>query len=281
MARVIIGRDYTMSNPILAASLALGLAYSIGVSAQSGPPRGGPGLEMRGAGPGAPGIDILAVEPIEFGEPVLDAPFSADAVTEMTQNLPDGNRIERRSISRLARDGAGRIRREQALPAIGPIVVEPERRMITISEPMHRVQYLLDPLRKMAIKSTVPPSPPARGGLPSRGTPNLPGPEITSVRLGARLIAGLQTEGTRETMTIPAGRIGNVRAIDVVTERWYSSDLKTVVESRRTDPRNGTVVYQLFNIVRLEPAASLFQVPSDYTVVENPRPSFGPPPRRN
>ena len=273
-----------MSNPILAGSLALGLAFSLGVSAQSGPPRGrgrGPGLGMRGAGPAAPSIDILGVEPIEFGEPVLDAPFSADAVAEMTQNLPDGNRIERRSTSTLARDGRGRTRREQALPTIGPIVVEPERRMITLSDPMQRVHYLLDPVRKMAIKSTVPPSPPARSGLPSRGTPNLPGPEITSVRLGTRLIGGLQTEGTRETMTIPAGRFGNARAIEVATERWYSSDLKIVVESRRTDPRNGTVLYQLFNIVRLEPAASLFQVPSDYTVVENPRPSFGPPPRRN
>ncbi len=269
-----------MSNPILAVSMALGLAFSIGVSAQSGPPRGrgpGPGLGMRGAGPAAPGIDILGVEPIEFGEPVLDAPFSADAVTEMTQNLPDGNRIERRSSSTLARDGRGRTRREQALPTIGPIVVEPERRLITVSDPMQRVQYLLDPVRKMAIKSTVPPSPPGRGGLPSRGTR----PDITSVRLGTRLIGGLQTEGTRETMTIPAGRFGNARAIEVATERWYSSDLKIVVESRRTDPRNGTVLYQLFNIVRLEPAALLFQVPSDYTVVENPRPSFGSPPRRN
>ncbi|MEO8257718.1 MAG: hypothetical protein ABI868_10285 [Acidobacteriota bacterium] len=270
-----------MSNPILAASLALGLAFSIGVSAQSGPPRGrGPGPGMRGGGPGLPGIDILGVEPIEFGEPILDLPFSADAVTDMTQTLPDGNRIERRSTSTLARDSVGRTRREQALPPIGPIVVEPERRMITISDPTQRVHYLLDPVRKMAIKSTVPSSPRSRGELPSRGTPNLPRPEITSIRLGTRPIAGLQAEGTRETLTIPAARFGNVRAIDVVTERWYAADLKVVVESRRTDPRDGTVLYQLFNIVRLEPAASLFQVPPDYTVVDSPRPSPGPP-RRN
>ena len=54
-----------------------------------------------------------------------------------------------------------------------------------------------------------------------------------------------------------------------------------VVESRRTDPRNGEVLYQLVNVIRVEPAADLFQVPSDYTVVERARPSFRPPPRQN
>jgi hypothetical protein len=79
-------------------------------------------------------------------------------------------------------------------------------------------------------------------------------------------------------MTIPAGAFGNLRPIDIVTERWYSPELKVVVESRRTDPRNGEVLYRLVNVIRVEPAADLFQVPSDYTVVERARPSFRPPP---
>ena len=62
-----------------------------------------------------------------------------------------------------------------------------------------------------------------------------------------------------------------------VTERWYSPELKVVVESKRTDPRNGEVLYRLVNVVRVEPAADLFQVPPDYTVVERARPSFRPP----
>ena len=86
---------------------------------------------MRGPGPGGAGIDIMGVEPIEFGEPVLGAPFSAGAITEMAQDLPDGNRIERRSTSTIARDGSGRTRREQTLPPIGPVVVEPAPRIIT------------------------------------------------------------------------------------------------------------------------------------------------------
>ena len=84
---------------------------------------------------GFPPIDIMGVEPLEFGEVVRGAPFSAEATTEMIQELRDGNRIEQRSTVTIARDGTGRIRREQALPPIGPVVPDPEVRMITISDP--------------------------------------------------------------------------------------------------------------------------------------------------
>ena len=260
-----------MQGRVVVSCVAL-VALGALLSAQGGPPRG-PG---RGPGPGGPGIDIMGVEPIEFGEPVLGAPFSADAITEMTQDLPDGNRIERRSTSTIARDGSGRTRREQTLPLIGPVVVEPAPRIITISDPTQRLMYLLDPMRKTAMKSSAPQGPPPRRGPPPQGAPpRPPRPEITSDRLGTREIAGVRVEGTRETMTIPAGAFGNVRPIEIVTERWYSAELKIVMESRRTDPRNGEVLYRLVNVVRAEPAADLFQVPSDYTVVERPRPSFG------
>jgi hypothetical protein len=36
--------------------------------------------------------------------------------------------------------------------------------------------------------------------------------------------------------------------------------------TKRTDPRMGETVFQLTNIQKQEPAATLFQVPSDYTV---------------
>ena len=71
---------------------------------------------------GLPPIDIRGVEPLQFGEVVRGAPFSAEAMTEMTQELRDGNRIEQRSTVVIARDGAGRTRREQALPPIGPVI---------------------------------------------------------------------------------------------------------------------------------------------------------------
>jgi hypothetical protein len=76
-------------------------------------------------------------------------------------------------------------------------------------------------------------------------------------------------EGTRLTLTIPAGKIGNERPIVTVNERWYSQELQTVVLTKNSDPRMGETTYRLTNINRGEPDPSLFQVPADYTVKEN------------
>ena len=43
-------------------------------------------------------------------EIVKNAPYSAEAVTDRTQVLMDGNRIVRKSVTLLARDSAGRTR---------------------------------------------------------------------------------------------------------------------------------------------------------------------------
>lgn len=88
--------------------------------------------------------------------------------------------------------------------------------------------------------------------------------------LGTRMIEGVQAEGTRTTMTIPAGQMGNERPIEIVSERWYSPELKMEVMTKRHDPRFGETTYQLNNIQRIEPLPSLFQAPPDYTVEEGP-----------
>jgi len=84
------------------------------------------------------------------------------------------------------------------------------------------------------------------------------------------VIEGVEAEGTRTTITIPAGEIGNERAIEIVSERWYSPELQTVVMTRHSDPRFGENSYTLTNISRTEPDKSLFDVPAGYTVKEEP-----------
>ena len=44
-----------------------------------------------------------------------------------------------------------------------------------------------------------------------------------SEALGKQNIEGVEAEGTRSTVTIPAGKIGNELPIDIVSERWYST----------------------------------------------------------
>jgi hypothetical protein len=88
--------------------------------------------------------------------------------------------------------------------------------------------------------------------------------------LGKQMIESVEAEGMRTTVTIPTGEIGNERPIEIVSERWYSPELQLVVMTRHSDPRQGETTYKLTNINRTEPAKSLFEVPSDYTIKESP-----------
>jgi hypothetical protein len=84
-------------------------------------------------------------------------------------------------------------------------------------------------------------------------------------QLGKQIIEGVEAEGSRTTVTIPAGEIGNEKPIVIVSERWYSPELQMVIMSKHSDPRSGETIYRLTNISRLEPAKALFEVPGDYT----------------
>lgn len=129
-----------------------------------------------------------------------------------------------------------------------------------------------------------PPPPPADGAtwVEREGEVSVLGPGVNMTRwssddvqveeLGTREIEGIQANGTRRTVTIAAGAIGNEQPMQIVSERWYSPELKTVVLTRRSDPRMGEHTYRLTGIVRGEPDPSLFQVPADYTVVALPEP---------
>jgi hypothetical protein len=59
-------------------------------------------------------------EQLISGTPVKGSPYSAQAVTETTQTLADGNRITQKSTAMVYRDALGRERREETLPVIGP-----------------------------------------------------------------------------------------------------------------------------------------------------------------
>jgi hypothetical protein len=106
--------------------------------------------------------------------------------------------------------------------------------------------------------------------------------DVKEEQLGKQIIEGVEAEGTRTTVTIAAGEIGNERPIEIVSERWFSPELQLVVMTRNSDPRTGETTYKLTNINRSEPAKSLFEVPSDYTIKEGPGigPRIAPLPRK-
>jgi hypothetical protein len=90
--------------------------------------------------------------------------------------------------------------------------------------------------------------------------------KATTKDLGTRDFNGIKAEGKLRSYEIPAGEIGNRNPIVVSDESWYAPDLQVTVYTKHSDPRSGESVFHLDNLKREEPAASLFAVPSDYTV---------------
>ena len=220
-------------------------------------------------------VEMMMAEPLDVGDPVTDAPYSAVVTTEIVQVLADGNRIERRSTSSVARDSQGRVRRTRRLAAVGPLLPRGDAEIVTINDPVARVHYSLDTNRKVATQLPMMftkrlEGPPAAAAAHLAGQPR----DVRTETLGTRSIDGITAEGTRSVVIIAAGAIGNQAPIEIVSERWFSPELQTVVLSRRSDPRFGETTFRLENIDRSEPAPELFEIPSDFTVQAG-RPPFG------
>lgn len=230
------------------------------------------------------------------GKVVKGVPYEAEAMTEIVQTLADGNRIVRKTTSAVFRDSDGRTRREQALGAIGPLVASGGTPPTAfIHDPVAGVSYVLEAETRVARRMPMPPphQRPAKDDGDEVDKPGdffftiavpgpdgrmpLPGhaerralPKAETEALGHQTIEGIDAEGTRSTTTIPAGDIGNEREMKIVSERWYSAELQTVVLSKRTDPRLGETTYRLTGISRNEPDHALFEVPAGFTVKEGP-----------
>jgi hypothetical protein len=258
--------------------------------------------------------EVGSVEPTENVPPITGAPFTADATTEFTQALADGNRIEQRYSTSIARDGRGRTRREQEMALVGPLTVlqldraktsaaavggrgqtvwlsaPGPQRLVVITDPVEHVSYTLYEQTKEALRSAalvvqrLEDLKALEAKLKRAEADNLRAVEAKRAEaarggaarqqgevvedLGTRQIEGVAARGTRTTKTIPAGEIGNLAPINLVTERWFSDELGMAVRITRSDPRSGETVYRLTNIVRAEPPPDLFAVPPDYKIVE-------------
>ena len=217
------------------------------------------------------------------------APYSGDATTEFTQVLGDGNRIQRKTVTRTFRDSEGRTRREQSTSVNGV-----EKVSVTIVDPVAGASWVLDPENRTATQSRSFFAAGAgqrsggggRGGaapMPPTVAPGVAPPTMAPARvaegdeqpakeeLGQKAIEGIMAEGSRTTTTIPAGKIGNAQPIKVVSEQWFSPDLQVIIMTRHADPRSGETLYRLTNIIRGEQDRSLFEVPADYTIQEGRR----------
>ena len=232
-------------------------------------------------------IEFFSSELVAGGEVITGAPYTATAVTESTQTLADGNRIVDKSSSFVARDSQGRTRRDMTLHRIGTMDVNVPKPTYFINDPVTHTQYVVTGNEATKIvrsegtwnqglpivttrrieqngvvrESTIETRRASTEKLPA-GKWEEVSREVKREDLGTQTIEGVSAEGHRETVTIPAGQIGNERPIDMVTEIWTSPELHTVVLRKHSDPRMGETVFRLTDIKRAEPDASLFQPPA-------------------
>jgi hypothetical protein len=254
------------------------------------------------------GVGMLGKPP---GAPVQGAPYSATITNESVQTLADGTRITQSTTGTIARDSQGRTRQDASLPAIGNLSAADAPHLVFIQDPVTQTAYTLNLTDKTAQKMPALPMNLATTGAISGAVsgsmsggkvlmqmsdsaisasgappPPLPPPpmmmqrtfiasgnqgQVNTEDLGTQTMESVQVTGARTTRTIPTGEIGNDRPISIVTEVWTSPDLKTIVYSKRNDPRMGEQTFQLTNIVRSEPDAALFTVPADFRIVDGPQ----------
>jgi hypothetical protein len=238
------------------------------------PPFGGP-------------MELMGFEGMHGGKTVKGAPFSATATSETTETLQDGSVIRRTSQVTMYRDSQGRSRHEATFTGFGPLTASgTPKKMVMISDPVAGVHIMLDDEQKVAHKSTLhvhgegsaneKSDPAFEGRMQERMQKEEAAGLLKKESLGTQTINGVVAEGTRTTHIIPVGQIGNEKALQVVSERWYSADLQIVLKSTRTDPRTGTTTYTVTSIQRTEPAATLFAVPAGYSVQAGGRGPGGP-----
>ena len=205
------------------------------------------------------------------GHVVTGQPYSGTRTSTFVETLANGTTITHTTSTQEARDSNGRS--YSAVQSTGPN--GSAHTFYTVFDPVNRVTTSWNSDSKQATLIHMPDpqgsgkwrpdsnqAGPKPGGQFRRG----PTPEVTD--LGAKVLNGVETSGTRSTTTFAAGSFGNNEPIVVTHEKWVSSDLGLTLSETDNDPRNGTRTSQFTSFQRDEPAASLFQVPQGYTVVE-------------
>jgi len=231
-----------------------------------GPPRGegfggfgGRGEGILGAGPGSRNV-------------VTGAPYSATETVTSQQTLANGNQITRTHTSTVARDSSGRTSTVETItpPAASgkaPFTIQ------TIFDPVGGHRYVLNSSTMIAMEESLPkPRGGAAAGRSSVKERERPArPNEATASLGTVVVNGVAATGTQITETVPAGAIGNAQPIQSTRTHWVSSTLQVPVEIKTVDPRFGSTVMELTNIVQAEPSGTLFAVPAGYTVKQGGR----------
>lgn len=220
---------------------------------------------------------VLVSQSFSFGggpSAAIGEPYSAASQNEIVQTLADGTHVTRKSApQKLYRDSQGRTRTETYMNSSPDDDQAPILMNILIHDPVAGTTYVLNPkdhtARQFERPVTAVPPPHAN----TNTAPPLPQIKSEPVKiktedLGTQTMEGLLVQGTRTTRTIPVGEQGNDRPMVMLNERWVSDQLHITVLTKSSSPLAGEQTMRLTDIDRSDPDPSLFQVPADYTIVQ-------------
>ncbi len=146
----------------------LGLALAASMTAQPAAVAVGGG-PVTASGPVVKNMMYIGANATLDGKVVTGAPYTATITTTITQTLADGTHIVQKQESSVARDSAGRTRREESLNNIGPWSTSNTSPIVFINDPVAQVHYVLEPDGKTAVKMSLQAGPvalSAAGGVP-------------------------------------------------------------------------------------------------------------------
>jgi hypothetical protein len=198
--------------------------------------------------------------------PVPKAPFTTTLRTQWVRTLADGSTLTVQNHRIIMRDSAGRIFQERCL--LVPAGAQTTVNRLEISDPVQHWKYFCDPdshtceLRDYFAEA-VP--------LVVTAAENGKAGNVTHEALGKKMISGVETTGTRETISILAGAMGNSGPLTISKEIWYSSQLGLNLQVTRVDLRHGTQTFEVENLTEAEPDPTFFSVPPGFTVVDERR----------
>jgi hypothetical protein len=196
--------------------------------------------------------------------PIAGKPFSGQSTTEWTRTLADGTVVKTHLLTVVARDSQGRIHRERH--HFVPLDSNEQSKLIEIkiSDPITHTRTTCNAAtHRCSVTGYRAPTSfkPRPVGEFDNGKRSL-----TRESLGSDSIDGLNVVGTRETVTINPGVVGNSQPLVTTREFWYSPDLQVNLSITREDPRDGTQQVRVQDVSRSEPEPAMFQVPAGYVV---------------
>ena len=206
---------------------------------------------------------------VSIDAPLAGPPYSAEQIYELTGKRADGTQIKAPPVvTKIYRDSQARTRTENS-------------RRIDISDPIAGYLYRLDSAQHVAHRTPQPSALKPRTPGFNTGVKVQPAAELDYARgpkqpehkdesLGTQIISGVMAEGRRYTLTYAPGSAANDQPIVRTDETWYSPELEIVLLSKTSDPRWGESITRIENLTRAEPDLSLFQVPPDYEIVDEP-----------